>query len=87
MKPIVKNPYLDALLKLMLLSAIIHMIVLVTYSILNGNVSHLNFFKIINIELFFPEIVNVDCYGLYSFVITIWLYIFLYYFSNIRNKK
>lgn len=87
MKSIVKNPYLDALLKLMLLSAIIHIFVLVIYSVLNGNVFYLNFFKIINIDLFFPEIVNLDCYGLYSFVITIWLYILIYYISNIKNKK
>lgn len=87
MKSIVKNPYLDALLKLMLLSAVIHILVLAIYSISHGNVSHLNFFKIINIDLFFPEIVNMDCYGLYSFVITIWLYISIYYFYNLKKKK
>lgn len=84
MNPIVKNRYLDALLKLMLLSAILHMAVLVVYFIIYRDISRFNFFKIIDIDLFVPELVSNNMYP-YSFFITVWLYVFLFYFFT--HKK
>lgn len=84
MKPIVKNRYLDALLKLMLLSAVLHMVVLAVYFVVYGDASHFNFFKIIALDLFFPELAS-DFMHLYSLLIGVWLYVFLFYFFT--HKK
>jgi len=56
MKKIVKNKYLDSLLKLMLLSAIIHVVILLIYSITNLNSDKLNFFNIVGIDLLIPAL-------------------------------
>lgn len=84
MNPIVKNRYLDALLKLMLLSAILHMAVLVLYFVVHGDASRFIFFKIINIDLFIPELAS-DCMHSYSLLLSVWLYVFIFYFFT--HKK
>ena len=50
MNCLVKNRYFDALLKLMLFSAIIHMGILILYSVINLNIEKLNFFDILRHE-------------------------------------
>lgn len=87
MNSIVKNRYIDTLLKLMLLSAVIHMIVLAVYSVSNNDFTSFNFFTIVGLDLLFPQIVANDCQYLYSFVTVLCLYILLYYFLNSKNKK
>ncbi|MFA6022572.1 MAG: hypothetical protein WC781_00625 [Candidatus Pacearchaeota archaeon] len=66
MNKIVKNKYLDALFKLMLLSAIIHVAILIIKSIISFNLYPLNFFQILEITYFFPSLAS----GLTSLVIS-----------------
>ena len=56
MNRLVQNRYLDALLKLMLLSASIHMIILILYSIVKLEPAHVNYFNILDLEFLFPGI-------------------------------
>ena len=53
---IAKNRFLDALLKLMLLSAIVHAVLVVIFSFLTKDLEFLNYFYIIGLNLFFPNI-------------------------------
>ena len=53
---IVKNKYLNALLLLMLFSAIIHMVVLFYITISAGNIYLLNYFNILSLDYFSPGI-------------------------------
>lgn len=80
-----KNRFLDAVLKLMLLSAFLHMIVLSIYTVLTGDTTHSSFLKIIAIDLFYPELVNSPVGQYLSFASVIVLYILLYIFFT--NKK
>lgn len=80
MNSIVKNRYFDALLKLMLLSAVLHMFTLFVYFLIHLDASRFNFFKIINIDLFFPELITNQYTNMYSIILGIFLYICLYYF-------
>lgn len=56
MQPIVKNPYIDALLKLMLFSASLHMVILIANSLFSGNLGLLNYFDILDLEWVFPSL-------------------------------
>lgn len=85
MNPIVKNRHADALLKLMLLSAILHMAVLVVYFVLYADISHLNFFKIIAIDLFFPQVTRTNFTDIYSLLVAFGLYMCIYFFFTRRN--
>ncbi|MBI2628826.1 hypothetical protein HYW74_01970 [Candidatus Pacearchaeota archaeon] len=56
MNSIVKNKYFDAFLKLMLLSAIIHVALLIVYSLFTQNFIILNYFNILDFDLIYSGI-------------------------------
>ena len=53
------NRYLDAFLKLLLLSALIHGAVAVTYAIVFKDTAVLNYFHILDLDLLFPQIIQI----------------------------
>ena len=72
--------------KLMFLSAIIHVLLLVVLSIVRRDVSLLNFFSIIGVDLVFPKIVKGFPDQIYSLSVIIILYTFIYIFFTAKNK-
>lgn len=70
-----KNKYLNALFILMLLSAIVHMIILFFFAIKEGDIYVLNYFNILDIDFFFPNLFNSFVGNAFSlfFVATIYL--------------
>jgi hypothetical protein len=74
---IVKNKYLNALFLLMLLSAIIHMIILFYWSAIHSDLYVLNYFNILDVDFFFPNILNSFWGNTFSvlFVVAIYLII------------
>jgi chromate transport protein ChrA len=85
MNKIVKNPFIDALFKLMLLSANIHIIILFAYSIFHKNTDLINAFKILDLQLVFPSLLTVP-YSLYiSFIVMGIVYFLIFWLSN-RDK-
>lgn len=75
MKKIVKNRFLDALFKLMILSSIIHIMVIIVYSVLNLSVTKLNFFDILNLELLYPPLNNYSLVPLVATLIMVELFV------------
>ncbi|MBN3041104.1 MAG: hypothetical protein JW867_08240 [Candidatus Omnitrophica bacterium] len=51
-----KNRLLDALFKLMLFSAIVHMFIVFLVALVRRDLSHLNYFKIIGVDIFIPYV-------------------------------
>jgi uncharacterized membrane protein len=76
-----KNKFLDSLFKLMLLSAVIHMTIMFTYSVVHMDFSEFNIFNIFDLDLFFPEI----GIGVLSAVLSLLLTIAIYSFF-LRNR-
>ncbi len=70
MKKIAGNNYIKAIIGVVLLSAITHTVVLILFGLLNMDIMALNIFKILDLDLFFPQIV----FGWPNFV---WSYLFL----------
>lgn len=71
---IVKNKYLNALLLLMLFSAILHMVILGMMALASKSVHVLNYFNIVNLPYFIPGIPQGALGDGLSFVFVIVLY-------------
>jgi len=82
MKKSKKNIYLDTLIKLILFSAIFHIFLLIIYSIIKLNITYLNYFKILDIDLFFPNIVTGSLSQIISISIIIIMYVVIYFISS-----
>jgi len=82
----IKNRFIDALVKLILLSAIIHLSLLLVYSILNLDFIYLNFFNLLDFDLFFPEVINGVLSQLLSIIVVIIVYVVIYIYFTDRDK-
>lgn len=76
----IENRYLDALFKLILLSAIAHLIVLAVQSLRAGDISILNYFNILDVDLFLPSIAQGLRSQIASVLVMAGLYLGIYYF-------
>ena len=74
---IVKNKYLNSLLLLMLVSAIIHMVILFGLAIVSGSFYFLNYFKIIAVDSFYPNIFNSFAGNIFSLIFVALIYLII----------
>ena len=85
-KTFLHSNFMDALKKLVLLSATIHLVLLFIYSIVKSNMRVLNYFDIIHIDLFFPKIANGPSSQIYSIFLIVILYFFIYFVFSRKRK-
>ena len=76
------NRFIQALVKLMLLSAVLHILILVVHSVIVQNISELSLFKIIGLDLFYPELSSMF---LFSSVVAFVIYVLIYFFFTDKN--
>ena len=81
---IVKNRYLDALLKFILLTAIMHVVLLIIFSIVTLNVVPLNYFNILDLDSFFPNVIEGTLSQVLSVVVMVALYLAIFSFYTKR---
>lgn len=79
-----KTRLINALEKLILVSAVFHLILLSIYSIINLDFMVLNYFNLIDLDLFFPEILNGFMSNFYS-ILTIFIIFLIIYFKFTRK--
>ena len=53
-----KNVYIKSLFTLMLISASVHMVILFIYAVVKGEIIHLNYFNILDLDLVAPSIIE-----------------------------
>lgn len=70
MKKKVDNNYIKAVIGAVLLSALTHTALLIIFVLINKDITALNIFKILDLDLFFPQI----AIGVPNFI---WSYLFL----------
>lgn len=80
MKPFVSNRFGDALIKTVLMFASIHIVALSIHAIWYLRLSSLNLFYILQLHLFFPEIVQGVGWFSVGVVVLILLYSIVYTF-------
>jgi len=73
-KKLIKNKYINAVLLLMLFSAIAHMVILFFIAIWQGDLYFLNYFNILSISYFIPNFLNSFWGNIASFVFVSFLY-------------
>ena len=74
---IVKNRYINALLLLMLFSAIAHVLILLYMAITSGSLHFLNYFTILEIGYILPGFSNIFSSDVISFVFAGAMYIII----------
>jgi len=74
---ITKNKYVDAFLLLMMFSAALHMIILLIQSLYEGNVYILNYFNILDLDLFISGISNTFWCNFFSGVVALIIYLLI----------
>ncbi len=78
-----KNKYLLVLKRLILFSAITHIILLIIYSFIRLDITYLNYFNILDLDLFFPNII----YGYFSQIVSILVILIIYFFIYFLSKE
>lgn len=84
MKRFLENKYIDAFLKMLLFSAVFHFSLIIVYSISNFSMSQMNYFNVIGLNLFFPELSESFLYKILSCATLIIVYLF---FCVKRGKR
>lgn len=74
-----KHRLIDALKKLILFTAIIHLILLVFYSIIKYKIIYLNYFNILDLDLLFPKIINGFLSQIFSILIILIIYLIIFF--------
>lgn len=87
MKTFLLSRYLRAFFKLMILSAVLHLIILACYFVITHDPVPLNIFSIIGANLFFPALVLNEHANLYSFIVTMLVYIVIFLFFTHENRR
>jgi polyferredoxin len=81
-----KNKYLSALKNLILFSASIHILLLIIYSVIKLDITHLNYFNILDFDLFFPNIIHGSFSQILSIIVISVIYFIIYFISLKKNK-
>ncbi len=79
---IVKNKYLNALFVLMLFSAIVHILIIFYLALTSGDLYVVNYFNILDLDLFYPDIFNSFIGNIFSVLFLIVAYIII-----LKNNK
>ena len=82
---IVKNRFLDAFLKLMFVSAAIHLVVLIYAGLSHLDVAALNYFSIVGLDLLFPDISKGLMSQVFSLLIIALTYISIFLFGTKKS--
>lgn len=83
MKPFVPYRPLDALIKTVLIFATIHLVALAIYAVMTFDYTPLNLFYVLQLHIFFPEIVQGSSWFVVGVVVLAIVYSVVYtYFSK-----
>ncbi len=73
-----KNRIIDSFLKLLVLSAVVHTVIVVSYALYSGKLSMINYFSMLDLGLLLPWLMEMPLSGLLSIVVLVLAYISLY---------
>jgi hypothetical protein len=79
--------YIDAFVKLMILSSVLHLTTIAIYFLMTHDTRPLNFFSIIGTDLLFPSIAISPYADIYSLSAIVILYSVLYFFFTHESRR
>ena len=82
----VNNRFLDALLKLMLFSATIHICILIYHSITSHDITVMNYFNILDLDFFMSDIAKGTVNNILSAVTMLIIYIVIFFFLSKQEE-
>ena len=80
------NRFLQAFLYLMLISAALHICIAFTHFFVSGDVTSFNFFRIIELSIFYPDFVDSIMGQYFAVVATLFVYLTAFIFLA-KGKK
>ena len=81
----ISNKYIIALKNVMLFSAIFHMIMIAIYSIVKMNTVKFNFFNILDLDLFFPNMIKGNLSQIFSIIAFVIVYCIFYFLKKEKS--
>lgn len=81
-----RNRFLDALIKLVIISAVLHISILAIYSLNSGNFAWLNYFRVLSLELFYPQVLEFPQSLLSSAITAASLYFILFFLFTRKGR-
>ncbi len=84
---IVKNQYLNSLFVLMLLSASVHILILLYVTVKSSDLYVMNYFNIIGVSALIPNFLNSFMGNMISIIFIVLLYIIILWNNKIEDKK
>jgi hypothetical protein len=76
------KPSIQAVIMLMLVSAVLHMLVLALHFLMTLDYAPFNFFRIIGLDIFYPDFVASNSSGYISVITIVGIYFFSYLFLS-----
>jgi hypothetical protein len=86
MKQLHENRYIDAFIKTILLFAGIHIVLLAVHAVVHQRYESLNLFHILQLNLFFPEIVYGGSWFVLGIVVLVAVYSIMYTYYSKHSK-
>lgn len=74
-----KNRLIEAFSRLIIFSAIVHLFVLGFYTVLNLDITRINYFSILDLDLFFPGINKSLGAQIFSIIVVVVIYLIFYF--------
>lgn len=81
------NRFIQALVKLMFLSAFVHVVLLIISWITRGGSDELYFLNIVGVNLYYPSFVNSEIGHMTSVFLMIALYTVIYFFFTHESRR
>ncbi len=82
-----RHRFFDALKKTILLSATIHLTLLVMYAIWNLDVSYINYFNMLDLEVLFPDLIKGTLSQVLAAIVMVGIFFIIYFrFTKKRDK-
>ncbi|MEI8349619.1 MAG: hypothetical protein WCI77_05655 [Candidatus Omnitrophota bacterium] len=78
MAKITANRFIDAFFKLILLSAAVHIGIVIGRTITEGTARHLNYFKLISLDLILPSVCNGNQNHIIAFLVMVIVYYLIF---------
>lgn len=80
-------PSIQAVMLLMFISAVLHMLVLALHFVLTLDYTPFNFFRIIGLDIFYPDFVASNSSGYFSVLTIVGIYFLSYLFLSRKKTR
>jgi len=87
MKKILSKPYFQALVKTIIFLALAHLVILIIYFLRQKELERINIFRILDLNLFFPNLTQGNISLILSYLFLLIIYLIAYFLFTKRKRQ